>query len=72
MKGYLDVKELEGYKKADIQKLARDLGVSDAGTIKEIANYQTVFINYLAVCQHDTLCYGVVGVVVLIPLYTLI
>ena len=32
-------------------------------------NYQTVFINYFAVCQHDTLCYGVVGVVVLIPLY---
>ena len=37
MKGYLDVKEPESYKKADIQKLARDLGVSDAGTIKEIA-----------------------------------
>ena len=37
MKGYLDVKELESYKKADIQKLARDLGVSDAGTSKEIA-----------------------------------
>ena len=37
MKGHLDVKELERYKKADIQKLARDLGVSDAGTIKEIA-----------------------------------
>ena len=37
MKGYFDVKELESYKKADIQKLARDLGVSDAGTIKEIA-----------------------------------
>ena len=37
MKEYLDVKELESYKKADIQKLARDLGVSDAGTIKEIA-----------------------------------
>ena len=37
MKGYLNVKELESYKKADIQKLARDLGVSDAGTIKEIA-----------------------------------
>lgn len=37
MKGYLDVKELESYKKDDIQKLARDLGVSDAGTIKEIA-----------------------------------
>ena len=37
MKGYLDVKELEGYKKADIQKVARDRGVSAAGTIKEIA-----------------------------------
>ena len=37
MKGHLDVKKLESYKKADIQKLARDLGVSDAGTIKEIA-----------------------------------
>lgn len=37
MKGHLDVKELERYKKADIQKLARDLGVSDDGTIKEIA-----------------------------------
>lgn len=37
MKGHLDVKELETYKKADLQQLARDLGVSDAGTIKEIA-----------------------------------
>lgn len=37
MKGYLDVSELEKYKKADIQKLARDMGLSDAGTIKEIA-----------------------------------
>lgn len=37
MKGHLDVKELETYKKADLQKLARELGVSDAGTIKEIA-----------------------------------
>lgn len=37
MKGYLNVKELESYKKADIQNLARNLGVSDAGTIKEIA-----------------------------------
>lgn len=37
MKGYLDIKELESYRKADIQKLARDLGVSAAGTIREIA-----------------------------------
>lgn len=37
MKGHLDVKELETYKKTDLQKLARELGVSDAGTIKEIA-----------------------------------
>ena len=37
MKGHLDVKELETYKKADLQQLARELGVNDAGTIKEIA-----------------------------------
>lgn len=37
MKGHLNVKDLEGYKKADLQKLARDLGVSDEGTVKEIA-----------------------------------
>lgn len=37
MKGHLDVKELETYKKADLQQLARDLGVSGTGTIKEIA-----------------------------------
>lgn len=37
MKGHLDVKQLESYKKADLQQLARDLGVSDEGTAKEIA-----------------------------------
>lgn len=37
MKGHLDAKELETYRKADLQALARELDVSDAGTIKEIA-----------------------------------
>lgn len=37
MKGHLDVKQLESYKKADLQQLARDLGVSDEGAVKEIA-----------------------------------
>lgn len=36
-KGYLDVKQLESMKKADLQDLAKKLGVSDAGTIKELA-----------------------------------
>ena len=37
MKGHLDIKELGKYKKADLQKLAEELGVSTEGTIKELA-----------------------------------
>lgn len=37
MKGYLDVKELESYKKEDLQELAKELGVDAEGTKKEIA-----------------------------------
>ena len=37
MKGYLDVKELESYKKEDLQELAKQLGVDAEGTKKEIA-----------------------------------
>lgn len=37
MKGYLDVKELESYKKEDLQELAKQLGVNAEGTKKEIA-----------------------------------
>lgn len=37
MKGHLDAKELESYKKEDLQELARKLGVSDEGTKAEIA-----------------------------------
>lgn len=33
----LDVKKLETYKKAELQQLANDLGVSTSGTIKELA-----------------------------------
>lgn len=37
MKGYLDAKELESYKKKDLQELAKQLGVDAEGTKKEIA-----------------------------------
>ena len=37
MKGYLDTKELESYKKEDLQELAKQLGVDAEGTKKEIA-----------------------------------
>ena len=37
MKGHLDVKELEKCKKADLQKLAEEMGVSTEGTIKVVA-----------------------------------
>lgn len=37
MKGYLDAKELESYKKEDFQELAKQLGVDAEGTKKEIA-----------------------------------
>ena len=36
MKGYLDAKELESYKKEDLQELAKQLGVDAEGTKKEI------------------------------------
>ena len=37
MKAYLDAKELESYKKEDLQELAKQLGVDAEGTKKEIA-----------------------------------
>ena len=37
MKGHLDVKRLESYNKADLQELAKQLGVDAEGTKKEIA-----------------------------------
>lgn len=37
MKGYLDAKELESYKKEKLQELAKQLGVDAEGTKKEIA-----------------------------------
>lgn len=37
MKGHLDIKQLESYNKADLQELAKQLGVDAEGTKKEIA-----------------------------------
>ena len=37
MKGHLDAKELESYKKEDLQELAKQLGIDAEGTKKEIA-----------------------------------
>lgn len=37
MRGHLDAKDLKKYKKDELQALARELGVSDEGTVKEIA-----------------------------------
>ena len=37
MKGHLDAKGLESYNKADLQELAKELGVDAEGTKKEIA-----------------------------------
>lgn len=36
-KGHLSIKDLERMKKADLQNLATKLGISSAGTIKELA-----------------------------------
>lgn len=37
MKGNLDVKTLEKWKKADLQKLAEEMGLNTDGTVKELA-----------------------------------
>ena len=36
-KRYLNIKQLESMKKVDLQELAKKLGVSDDGTVKELA-----------------------------------
>lgn len=37
MKGNLDVKNLEKWKKDDLKALAKEMGISDEGTVKELA-----------------------------------
>lgn len=37
MKGHLYAKDLEKWKKADLQELAQEMGVSTEGTVKELA-----------------------------------
>ena len=44
MKGYLDAKELESYKKEDLQELAKQLGVDAEGTKKEVATEENTDI----------------------------
>lgn len=37
MTGHLDIKNLEKWKKDDLKKLAKEMGISDEGTVKELA-----------------------------------
>ena len=37
MTGHLDIKDLEKMKKDDLKALAKDMGISDEGTVKELA-----------------------------------
>ena len=37
MTGHLSIKELEKMKKDDLKALAKDMGISDEGTVKELA-----------------------------------
>ena len=37
MTGHLDIKNLEKWKKDDLKKLAKEMGISDEGTVKERA-----------------------------------
>lgn len=37
MTGHLDIKNLEKWKKDDLKKLAKEMGISNEGTVKELA-----------------------------------